>query len=98
MIWVSPGARGGQRTKVICCSLAKYTQKTFNSGAGYVNSDLIGFSVLWPSAAITAWVGQLIIDSGGDTIKTLWQMAINISDADEPTGLGASVYADVFAR
>ena len=68
--------------------------------SGYINGDLIAFSVLWPSAAITAWVGQLTIESGVDAIKTLWQMTTNVPDADEPTGLWASIYAgaDTFKR
>jgi Avidin family len=68
--------------------------------SGYINGDLIAFSVNWPSAAITAWVGQLVTDNAVDTIKTLWQMTTNVADADEPTGLWASVYAgaDNFVR
>lgn len=68
--------------------------------SGFINGDLIGFSVLWPSAAITAWVGQLVVESNVDTIKTLWQMTTNVPDAQEPTGLWASIYAgaDTFVR
>lgn len=68
--------------------------------SGYINGDLIAFSVLWPSAAITAWVGQLVTDNAVDTIKTLWQMTTNVPDVDEPTGLWASIYAgaDNFIR
>jgi hypothetical protein len=68
--------------------------------SGYINGDLISFSVVWPSAAITAWVGQLVSENAVDTIKTLWQMTTNVPDASEPTGLWASVYAgaDNFVR
>ena len=68
--------------------------------SGYINGDLIAFSVVWPSAAITAWVGQLVTDNAVDTIKTLWQMTTNVPDANEPTGLWASIYAgaDNFIR
>lgn len=68
--------------------------------SGYINGDLIAFSVLWPSAAITSWVGQLVTDNGIETIKTLWQMTTNVPDANEPTELWASIYAgaDNFIR
>lgn len=68
--------------------------------AGHVNGDLIAFTVLWPTAAITAWVGQLTSENGVDTIKTLWQMTKNVEDANEPTGLWASINAgaDEFTR
>ena len=60
---------------------------------GFVNGDLISFTVNWPSAAITAWVGQLVNDNGNDVIATLWQMTVNIPDAQEPTGMWQSVFA-----
>ena len=68
--------------------------------SGFINGDLIAFSVNWPTAAITSWVGQVIRDSGNDVIATLWQMTVNIPDSDEPTGLWQSVYAgaDRFSR
>jgi len=67
---------------------------------GYVNGDLIAFTVNWPTAAITAWVGQLTVENGVDTIKTLWQMTKNVEDANEATGLWASINAgaDNFVR
>jgi len=60
---------------------------------GYTNGDLISFVVNWPSAAITAWVGQLINDDGYDIVQTLWQMTTNIPDASEPTSMWQSVFA-----
>ncbi len=67
---------------------------------GYINGDLIAFSVNWSTAAITAWVGQLTTENGRETIKTLWQMTKNVEDANEPTGLWASINAgaDEFVR
>lgn len=67
---------------------------------GYVNGDLIAFTVNWPTAAITAWVGQLTTENGVDTIETLWQMTKSVEDANEPTGLWASINAgaDEFVR
>lgn len=68
--------------------------------SGYINGDLIAFVVNWPSAAITAWTGQLTSEGGRDVIKTLWQMTTNVADEDEETGLWASIYAgsDQFRR
>ncbi|MDP2330378.1 MAG: avidin/streptavidin family protein [Reyranella sp.] len=68
--------------------------------SGFINGDLITFSVNWPTAAITSWVGQVIKDGGNDVIATLWQMAANVPDADEPTGLWQSIHAgtDRFCR
>lgn len=60
---------------------------------GFVNGDLISFTVNWPTAAITAWVGQMINDNGFDVITTLWQMTTNIPDANEPTGMWQSIFA-----
>lgn len=68
--------------------------------AGHANGDLIAFTVNWPTAAITAWVGQLTTEGGQDVIRTLWQMTTNVEDANEPSGLWASIYAgaDRFSR
>ena len=60
---------------------------------GFINGDLISFVVNWPSAAITAWVGQMINDNGYDVIITLWQMTMNVSETDEPTGMWQSILA-----
>lgn len=67
---------------------------------GFINGDLITFSVNWPTAAITSWVGQVIKDGGNDVIVTLWHMTVNVSDASEPTGMWQSVYSgtDSFRR
>jgi|AAFX01.1.fsa_nt_gi avidin family protein len=60
---------------------------------GFINGDVIAFTVNWPSPAITAWVGQMVNDNGNDVIPTLWQMTMNIADANEPTGMWQSIYA-----
>lgn len=67
---------------------------------GHLNGDLIAFTVNWPTAAITAWVGQLVIEGGADTVRTLWQMTTNIEEAQEPQGLWHSIFAgaDRFTR
>ncbi|MDX0426881.1 hypothetical protein BMJ32_13100 [Sinorhizobium medicae] len=67
---------------------------------GFVNGDLISFVVNWPTAAITAWVGQQTEESGTTVLKTLWQMTTNIADAEEPEQLWSSIWAgaDIFRR
>jgi hypothetical protein len=69
---------------------------------GYISGDIIAFSVLWPAAAgsITSWVGQIVDDKGGEILKTLWHLVINIPDDKEPEGLWTSIYggADEFTR
>ena len=69
---------------------------------GYISGDIIAFSVLWPAAAgsIMSWVGQIVDDKGGEILKTLWHLVINIPDDKEPEGLWTSIYAgaDEFTR
>lgn len=92
--------RGSEVTGTYVSSVSSGGSSVTGSVAGFVNDDLIAFSVLWPTAAITAWVGQMTVDGGVETIKTLWQMTTNVADNDEPTGLWASIYAgsDTFIR
>jgi Avidin family len=84
-----------------------YTSAVSGSGSpisgivtGFINGDLIAFSVLWPTAAITSWVGQLNDNSGNEVIQTLWQMTVNVPELEEPTQLWASINAgaDNFTR
>jgi hypothetical protein len=64
---------------------------------GYVDGDLIGFTVHWISfQAITAWVGQLEPNAGTDTIKTLWQMTNQVDPGDEWASINAG--SDIFVR
>ena len=67
---------------------------------GFINGDLIAFVVHWPTAAITAWVGQHVVEDGQEAIQTLWQMTTNVPDPNEPSGLWQSVLAgaDRFRR
>lgn len=58
---------------------------------GWVDGDLISFTVNWTTpASLTAWTGQLVDESGRETIKTLWHLVKNIADADEENGLWTS--------
>lgn len=67
-----------------------------------ITGDIIAFSVSWPTKAgsITSWVGQIVDEGGGDKLKALWHLIVNIPDSDEPTGLWTTVYAgaDEFHR
>lgn len=92
--------KGSEVTGTYVSSVSSGGNPVTGSATGYINGDLIAFSVLWPTAAITAWVGQLTVDGGIETIKTLWQMTTNVADTEEPTGLWASIYAgaDTFIR
>jgi hypothetical protein len=61
---------------------------------GYVDGDLIAFTVNWTTpASLTAWTGQLVAEGGQDVIRTLWHLVMNIPDANEPTGLWQSTFA-----
>ena len=76
-------------------------KKTQGTLTGYVNGDLIAFSVRWEeSASITAWVGHLVVENGTEAIETLWQMTTQTPSAEEPNELWQSVFAgsDRFTR
>jgi hypothetical protein len=68
--------------------------------SGFVSGDLISFVVKWPSAALTAWTGQLIDNNGISTIETMWLMTTNVAEVDEPTKMWASTFtgSDTFVR
>ena len=79
-----------------------YTSVVSSSGAtisgpisGFAAQDIIGFTVLWPTAAksMTSWVGQIVDEGGKPTLRTLWHLIIDEPDASEPTGLWQTVYA-----
>lgn len=74
---------------------------------GYQAGSVISFTVLWPSnpARITAWVGQLVADersqvNEGERLETLWQMIVNVADAQNPESLWTTIHAgsDHFRR
>src|SRR5205085_54806 len=74
---------------------------------GIVADDLISFIVGWRNQTVdyrsmTAWVGQLTKDDDAvtDRLETLWHLAKNIPDADEPAMLWGTVRtgADRFRR
>lgn len=62
---------------------------------GFVAGDVISFTVLWPSrpAKITAWVGQIVEDERGERLETLWQMIVNVPDAQRPDSTWTTIHA-----
>jgi hypothetical protein len=71
-------------------------QKTGGALQGYVDGDLIAFTVHWEDfQAITSWVGQL--EPGGQTVlKTLWQLVKQTDAGAEWSSINAG--SDRFTR
>ena len=68
---------------------------------GFVQGDLIAFSVSFGlHESVTAWAGQHTVVAGRERIETLWHLARNIADEDEPRALWSAVLAgaDTFER
>jgi len=68
---------------------------------GLVTGDLIGFTVSFGvHESVTAWAGQHAIVGGRERIETLWHLARNIADEDEPRALWSAILsgADTFER
>jgi hypothetical protein len=68
---------------------------------GFASDDLISFTVNFGKyGSLTSWVGQLAGTGATETIKTLWHLARNVADTDEPTKLWGSILAgaDDFTR
>ncbi|HQV04575.1 MULTISPECIES: avidin/streptavidin family protein [unclassified Novosphingobium] len=57
-----------------------------NPLAGFVNGDLIAFTVNFPGTGITAWAGAANTNNGIVTISTLWQMTTSLATDNEPEG------------
>ncbi len=74
--------------------------KTTGDLVGYVDGDLIAFTVHWRDyQAITSWVGQLVPSQSGsstDTLKTLWQMVKQVAEGSEWSSVNAG--SDTFSR
>ncbi|MEO8362342.1 MAG: avidin/streptavidin family protein [Vicinamibacteria bacterium] len=69
---------------------------------GFATGDLLSFTVNFGKyGTLTSWCGQHTLDTGGTPrIKTMWLLARNVEDADEPTNLWGAVLtgADTFSR
>jgi hypothetical protein len=87
----------------------KYISKVSSSNTtvegpiiGYIAGDVVAFSVLWPAklGSITSWVGQIVDVDGTETLKTLWQLVMNVPEVEEPEKLWTSIFAgaDEFTR
>lgn len=80
----------------------KYTSAVSGEGGpvcgdiiGYVASDVIAFSVLWPGPvpSITSWVGQLVMKNGEDVLDTLRHLVVSVPDAEDPNSIWTTIHA-----
>ena len=59
---------------------------------GFYSDDLLSFTVNFgPYGSLTSWVGQHTHAGGTEIIKTLWLLARNVQDPDEPTKMWGSI-------
>ncbi len=68
---------------------------------GFASGDLLSFTVNFGQyGSLTSWCGQHTLIGGGERIKTMWLLARNVSDPDEPANLWGAVLtgADTFRR
>lgn len=68
---------------------------------GFASGDLISFTVNFGKySSLTSWSGQHTETEIGAKIKTMWLLAKNVSDPDEPENLWGAVLtgADTFTR
>jgi len=68
---------------------------------GFASGDLIAFTVNFGNyGSLTSWSGQHTVQGGGERIKTMWHLAKNVEDANEPSSLWGAVLtgADTFRR
>jgi len=68
---------------------------------GFASGDLIAFVVNFGAyGSLTAWAGQHTVENGAEKIHTLWHLAQNVPDQDEPDRLWAGILAgcNVFTR
>jgi hypothetical protein len=93
---VNGGAVTGTYTSTVSGTGAKITGPV----AGWVSGNLISFAVNWPNAAITAWVGHMVVEGSDNAIETLWQMTLPTANPSDPNELWESIFAgaDRFTR
>ena len=59
---------------------------------GFASGDLLSFTVNFGDyGSLTSWAGQHTVESGLEIIKTLWLLARNVKDPDEPANLWGAV-------
>jgi hypothetical protein len=67
----------------------------------FASGDLLSFTVNFGKyGSLTSWVGQHTVEGGAERIKTMWLLAKNVEDANEPKSLWGAVLtgADTFHR
>jgi len=68
---------------------------------GFAKADLIAVVIRWniPGASMTTWVGQAE-RKGGERLRTVWHLAHETPDQDEPRELWTSILTgtDLFRR
>ena len=61
---------------------------------GYAERDLVAFVVNFGRyGSLAGWVGQHTVAGGKERIETLWHLARDVPEADEPAGLWAGILA-----
>ena len=68
---------------------------------GFASADLLSFTVNFGQyGSLTSWAGQHTVQGGAERIKTMWLLAKNVEDANEPASLWGAVLtgADTFRR
>lgn len=68
---------------------------------GFASGDLLSFTVNFGKhGSLTSWVGQHTDLNGVGMIRTLWHLASNVRDAQEPDRLWGAILAgaDNFTR
>jgi hypothetical protein len=69
--------------------------------AGFVQGDALAFTVHFGRhASLTAWVGHHVIEDGAETLRTLWQMSLDVPHAERADQAWRAVWAgaDTFWR
>lgn len=55
---------------------------------GFATEDLLSFTVNFGIyGSLTSWAGQHTVEAGAEVVKTLWLLAKNVKDPDEPANL-----------
>jgi hypothetical protein len=68
---------------------------------GFVNGDIIGFTVNWgDEGSITCWVGEFITKAGVEKIETMWHLVENVDRTGQTNNAWAAFLAgsDTFTR
>jgi hypothetical protein len=92
---------GGRLTGTYHTAVGDPSPKQEFELVGFARGDLVAFTVDFGRfGSLTAWAGQHTRSEGTERIHTLWHLAKNIPDADEPRALWAGVLAgaDTFER